>query len=615
VTYKKLSFSLWLFFALIFGSLVANPPATAAQAVLTWSDNSTNEAGFYIERRVGMSGTYQQIASTGANSTSYTDPNLTSSTTYCYRVRAFDASGTSAYSNENCATTPAAAFSVTVTRAGTGSGNVTSSPAGISCGTDCVENYTSGAAVSLTPVALSGSVFAGWSGSAGCSTGNFTVNGNLNCTATFNLNPTGYTLTTSVINQVTSAGSASGRVVSNPIGIDCGTDCTEVYSVGKTVVLSAVPGSNSKFTGWTGSSDCSGGSVLMDANKNCAANFALNLVTLSITAGNGIVTGTPSAINCGTACSFSFVPGTSVSLRATAASGYSFSGWSGAGCTGTADCIFILSSNTTVTANFFKDLADKVGIYRPTTGEWLLDRNGNGIWEASIDLLVKPFAGTDGRPIVGDWNGSGKTKVGLFVPSSSGSPQWLLDANGNGIWDGCGSDICVNSFGISTDVPFAGHWTTPGYDRIAVFRPQEAKWYMDYDGDRTLEGCTTDKCGNLSIYRSGDLPLSGDWKGRGTTRFGLFRPSTGQWFLDGNADGTWDRCRKDICFDGFGLPGDIPVVGDWNGTGTSKIGVFRPNSGDWFLDLNGNGIWDGPTKDLYIRSFGQAGDMPVVGRW
>src|SRR5687768_5641190 len=119
------------------GFIVLTQAASAARLTLTWSDNSTNEAGFYIERRVGTSGTYQQIASTGANSTSYTDTNLASSTTYCYRVRAFNSAGTSAYSNENCVTTPATTFSVTVARVGTGGGNVTSSPAGITCGTDC----------------------------------------------------------------------------------------------------------------------------------------------------------------------------------------------------------------------------------------------------------------------------------------------------------------------------------------------------------------------------------------------------------------------------------------------------------------------------------------------
>jgi hypothetical protein len=33
------------------------------------------------------------------------------------------------------------------------------------------------------------------------------------------------------------------------------------------------------------------------------------------------------------------------------------------------------------------------------------------------------------------------------------------------------------------------------------------------------------------------------------------------------------------------------------------------------LDLNGNGAWDGPALDLYVSGYGQAGDIPVVGKW
>ncbi|MEZ5584615.1 MAG: hypothetical protein R3F37_19245 [Candidatus Competibacteraceae bacterium] len=49
---------------------------------------------------------------------------------------------------------------------------------------------------------------------------------------------------------------------------------------------------------------------------------------------------------------------------------------------------------------------------------------------------------------------------------------------------------------------------------------------------------------------------------------------------------------QDAClFNSFGAPGDLPAAGDWNGSGTDKVGVFR--NGTWFLDFNGNGQWDG----------------------
>ena len=61
-------------------------------------------------------------------------------------------------------------YALTVTKAGAGAatGTVTSSPTGITCGSDCTEGYAPGTLVTLTATAGSGYIFTGWSG-AGCS--------------------------------------------------------------------------------------------------------------------------------------------------------------------------------------------------------------------------------------------------------------------------------------------------------------------------------------------------------------------------------------------------------------------------------------------------------------
>ncbi|MFH0889294.1 MAG: putative Ig domain-containing protein [Planctomycetota bacterium] len=78
---------------------------SSSQINLTWTDNSINETDFKIERKTGVSGTYAQIATVDANVTSYSNIGLSTSTTYYYRVRAYNANGNSLYSNEASATT------------------------------------------------------------------------------------------------------------------------------------------------------------------------------------------------------------------------------------------------------------------------------------------------------------------------------------------------------------------------------------------------------------------------------------------------------------------------------------------------------------------------------
>jgi predicted phage tail protein len=87
-------------------ALPAAPTSLVATAVsrsqinLTWTDNATNEDGFKIERCKGSTCTnFAQIATVGANVTSYSNTGLSSNTSYRYRVRAYNATGNSGYSN------------------------------------------------------------------------------------------------------------------------------------------------------------------------------------------------------------------------------------------------------------------------------------------------------------------------------------------------------------------------------------------------------------------------------------------------------------------------------------------------------------------------------------
>ena len=79
--------------------------ASVSQINLSWTDNSTNETGFSVARGTSSTGPWLQIAAVGAGVTSFSNPGLSASTTYFYRVRATSRVGDSAYSNTASATT------------------------------------------------------------------------------------------------------------------------------------------------------------------------------------------------------------------------------------------------------------------------------------------------------------------------------------------------------------------------------------------------------------------------------------------------------------------------------------------------------------------------------
>lgn len=93
------------------GSAPAAPSGLSASTVsgtqidLSWTDNSANETGFRVERSPDGS-TWAEIGPAAADATSYSDTGLTPGTTYYYRVRAYNASGNSAYAGPVSATTP-----------------------------------------------------------------------------------------------------------------------------------------------------------------------------------------------------------------------------------------------------------------------------------------------------------------------------------------------------------------------------------------------------------------------------------------------------------------------------------------------------------------------------
>jgi hypothetical protein len=218
----------------------------------------------------------------------------------------------------------------------------------------------------------------------------------------------------------------------------------------------------------------------------------------------------------------------------------------------------------------------------------------------------------------------GAVVVGLFlVPRNYVGPEWStmkLDPTDSFVgWlltaepsDRFRLELYCQSDQLCAGVPFqvlehnhSRHWfriyryllnsdsTTP----VEVFT--EGIYQGWFEGRNSNDCCAADIA--IPYGLSGDRPVVGDWNGDGTDTPGVFRG--GVWLVrNSNTVGL-----PDLEFD-FGEAADVPVVGDWDGDGIDTPGVFR--GGVWLLR---NSNTAGPPNLEF--DFGEAADVPVVGDW
>lgn len=232
--------------------------------------------------------------------------------------------------------------------------------------------------------------------------------------------------------------------------------------------------------------------------------------------------------------------------------------------------------------DFNGDGRDELALFKD--GEWLLDINGNGVWDSG-DLWAKLGDKAD-LPVVGDWDNDGKDDIGIFGPEREGDEEALAKEPGLPDPENQTDNKLV---AIPKNLPPRN--TVPGQERLM---------------QRSVAGEPRSDVVD-HVFRFGTeshQPVAGDFNGDGVSTLGIF--SNGKWKIDVNGDGRFSE-QDDSFFD-FGKPGDIAVVGDFNGDGLDEIAVVRGR--DLIVDSNGNGKWDATDRIFEIE--GEAGQV-VVG--
>jgi hypothetical protein len=213
---------------------------------------------------------------------------------------------------------------------------------------------------------------------------------------------------------------------------------------------------------------------------------------------------------------------------------------------------------------------------------------------STLNSTTSTFGQAGDLPIAGDWDGSGVKRIGVFRNGS-----WLLDINGNGVFDAGDKTV---SFGQAGDVPVVGDWNDTGKIKLGLYR--QGSFILDLSGH--LSGIPTGLSdATFTFGLSTDIPVVSDWNQSGTSKVGVFR--NGQWLVDYNGDRVFNGLDQTYT---FGQTGDLPVVGDWDGSGLLKIGVFR--QGTWILDYEGRNQLGAYAAVALYFTFGGAGYVPLI---
>jgi hypothetical protein len=197
-------------------------------------------------------------------------------------------------------------------------------------------------------------------------------------------------------------------------------------------------------------------------------------------------------------------------------------------------------------------------------------------------------------PFMGDWDCDGVDTPGLYRQSDGFA--YLRNSNTTGVAD------VTFLFGVPGDLALAGDFDGDGCDTLSIYRPSEARIYVI-----NRLGANGGGLGVADYFYDfgvpGDIPVAGDWDGDGVDTAGLCRPSDGFVYLrNTNTTGV-----ADISYF-YGDPGDRPVAGDWDDNGADTFGLFRPSNATFYLkNTNSTGVAD------ISFALGSLSAMPVAG--
>ncbi|MBA3352531.1 MAG: VCBS repeat-containing protein [Blastocatellia bacterium] len=259
-----------------------------------------------------------------------------------------------------------------------------------------------------------------------------------------------------------------------------------------------------------------------------------------------------------------------------------------------------------------------LAVWRPSSGVWWVMGGAGGSQPAN-----QSWGLANDKPVVGDYDGDGKTDFSVFRPSTG---EWYVLQSSDHTWS-------VSAWGTSTDIRVPADYDGDGRTDRAVWRPSARVWYVVKSSDQSAI--------YLPYGALGDAPAQADYDGDGRADIAVWRNSNRKFYAinssngaeqtiaigqaggepvsaDYDGDGKGDHAVRNganwiirqssnhqIVTSAWQQATDIAVPNDYDGDGKCDIAVWRESNGNWLIRQSGSG------DSLRQVQWGIAGDIPV----
>jgi hypothetical protein len=215
-----------------------------------------------------------------------------------------------------------------------------------------------------------------------------------------------------------------------------------------------------------------------------------------------------------------------------------------------------------------------LGVWRPSTGEWILF-DGQSAEPPPVAILGRP----GDIPVLGDFDGDGKTDFAVYRPSEG--KTYIIKSS-----DYAGYSV---QLGTSSDVPVAADHDGDGKTDVVLYTAADHDW-------KVLESSTNTNTVTVFEGNPNDKPVPCDFDGDEKADTAYWRDSVHAFVSKDSADGE----EK---FEPIGAPGDIPVCADYDGDGKDDPAVVRSSIATWFIKQS--------SGEPIAVAWGSPGDTPI----